>query len=166
MAERGQFRHARVELIRGEITDIPPQQSLHAALVSAAQEVLKIAFGNGFVIRVQLPFSVGADSEPEPDAAVVPGRPRDYVRAHPNSALLIVEVADSSLAYDLGEKASLYSEAGVADYWVADPVSGRLHVHRGPAPSGYQSVVVLSPGTRIRPLHPQASEVEVADLLP
>src|SRR5438552_1216424 len=111
MAGQGVFDHQRVELIRGEILDKSPQLSRHAALVNQAQVVIERALGPSCAVRVQLLLSIGGDSEPEPDIAVVAGSPLDYFEAHPVSALLLLEVADSSLDFDLGEKAALYAEA-------------------------------------------------------
>src|SRR5262245_8562612 len=82
----------RVELIDGEIVQVPPQQSRHATGVCLAMDALGLTFGAGFTIRVQLPLALGQYSEPEPDVAVVVGTARDYAEAHPTSALLVVEV--------------------------------------------------------------------------
>lgn len=67
------------------------------------------------------PLVVGDDSEPEPDLAIVPGTPRDYPD-HPTSALLVVEVSDTTLALDRGQKRRLYAAAGITDYWVLNLV--------------------------------------------
>src|SRR5438034_4887525 len=74
------------------------------------------------------------DSEPEPDVAVVPGRPDAYSRAHPSRPVLTVEVSESSLAVDRQRKGSLYARAGLADYWVLNLVDRVLEVYREPVP--------------------------------
>ena len=111
---------------------------------------------------------------PEPDAAVVPGGPRDYATTgHPTTALLIVEVSDTTLSYDRGCKASLYARAKIADYWIVNLVHGRLEVRRNPVPDvserygwRYQDVLLLAPPDRIAPLAAPKKHIAVADLLP
>lgn len=105
----------RVELVGGEILEMSPERSPHAAAIDLGAETLRRAFGAGFTVRTQHPLALGADSEPEPDLAVVPGTPRDYAAAHPTSALLVVEVADTSLAYHRSTKAKLYANASITD---------------------------------------------------
>ena len=90
----------RLELIEGQLLATMPQGSRHAAIVGQAGDVLRDVFGADCSIRTQCPLAAGDDSEPEPDLAVVPGRARDYLDAHPTSALLVVEVSDDSLRRD------------------------------------------------------------------
>src|SRR5438309_4698604 len=87
-----------VELVDGEIVTMTPQKSRHATAVSLAGIALSRAFGHDVFVRTQLPLALDVMSEPEPDIAVVAGSPRDYRDNHPSTALLILEVADSSLA--------------------------------------------------------------------
>lgn len=172
MLEAGILRNGDpFELIDGEVvlkvTTNPP----HVTAVILAGDRLREAFGPGHVVRIQVPMAVGA-SEPEPDVAVVPGDPNDY-DDHPSTALLVVEVADSSLAADRTVKASLYASADVPDYWITNLVHRQIEVHREPvegadAPFGraYRSVVVYRPGQSIRPLRAPAAEIAVDALLP
>src|SRR5262249_28089345 len=108
----------RVELIDGGMILREPQYSPHATAIPLVRPTLQRAFRAGWAVRAQLPVALDDMSEPEPDAAVVPGDPRDYRDAHPARPVLIVEVALSRLAFDLRRKASLYARAGIADYWV------------------------------------------------
>jgi Uma2 family endonuclease len=71
-------------------------------------------------IRVQSPLALDPMSEPDPDLVVVRGRPRAYRSAHPETALLVIEVAERTLAFDRGRKASLYLRAGIPEHWLAD----------------------------------------------
>ena len=89
----------RLELIEGEILTMSPQNSPHVTGVHLVSEVLREAFrGLAVVLRAQAPLALAEDSEPEPDVAVVAGKSlREYRKAHPQTALLVVEVADSSL---------------------------------------------------------------------
>jgi Uma2 family endonuclease len=163
----------RVELIDGEVIAMTPQGSAHATAVSLASEALRQAFGSGVVIRAQLPFAVSGESEPEPDIAVVAGSPRDFRDAHPGSALLIVEVADATLAYDRGTKASLYARAGVPDFWILNLVESALEVYRDRVVNSgarlgwhYRTTERLGPMDQISPLTRPSVSIRIADLLP
>jgi Uma2 family endonuclease len=106
-------------------------------------------------------------------ALTVPGRPRDSLVEHPASPALLVEVAESRLAFDRGHKGSLYARARIADYWIVNLVDAVLEVYRGPAPDRsaefgwrYLDVQTLRPGAAIAPLARPDVTVAVADLLP
>ena len=106
MAAAGIFHpEERLELIGGEILRMTPQGSEHATAIRLAEEQLRTALG--FDVRVQMPLALAPDSAPEPDLAVVVGAPRDYREAHPQSAVLIVEVSDATLSFDRERKARL-----------------------------------------------------------
>lgn len=163
----------RVELIEGEILRMGPQKSAHAAGVRAVEEALRTAFGAGYDVRVQLPLALCADSEPEPDVAVVQGSWRDYRDAHPAAAVLVVEVSDSTVDYDRDWKGSLYARAGVAEYWILNLAERRLEVYRDPAPStsgrrgfSYREVRHISPGQQISPLACPQCPVALHEILP
>jgi Uma2 family endonuclease len=173
MAEAGIFKPGeRVELIDGEVVEkVSPQSPPHANATVVVSEALRAAFHEGHHVRVQVPLLLGS-SEPEPDVAVVAGHPRDF-SDHPTAAVLVVEVAQSSLAADRSEKASLYARAGIADYWIVNLVDRRLEVYRDPielpsAPHGfaYAAATVLLPGQSVRPLARPDAEVAVDALLP
>jgi Uma2 family endonuclease len=163
----------RAELIGGEILTMTPQKSPHAAAVSLAQIAVQVAFGPGCHARVQLPLALDPDSEPEPDVVVVAGGPRDYRHAHPRTALLVVEVADTTLGFDRERKGSLYARAGIAEYWIVNLVEAVVEVYRDPtvateAPFGwaYRSAMRLGMAETIVPLGASTSRVAVPDLLP
>ncbi len=163
----------RVELIDGEILTMSPQDSLHAATIMLVQDTLRRAFGTDRSVRVQLPLALDPLSEPEPDFAVVEGTWRDYVDEHPATALLVVEVALTTLAYARRRKASLYARAGIPEYWVIDLRDRCLVVHRSPVPRedaryghDYAHVEHLSAGGTVTPLLEPAATIAVADMLP
>lgn len=156
----------RIELVEGQLLAMTPQGSRHAAIVDLAGELLREAFGDGYRIRVQSPLAVGDDSEPEPDLAVVRGRARDYLAAHPTSALLVVEVSDDSLRRDRTLKQRLYARHGVPEYWVLAIPDACLEVYRDPAATGYRSVATLRAGDRVAPLSRPEASISVAGLLP
>ncbi len=155
-----------VELIEGEILQMSPEKTAHAVAIDLAAEALRRAYRSGSHVRVQHPLAIGDDSEPEPDLAVVAGTPRDYVRSHPTRALLVVEVAESSLAYDRTTKVALYARAGIPEYWIVDLAGQALEVHRQPGRQGYESVERLGRGAAVSPETAGGASVAIADLLP
>ncbi len=158
---------ARLELIDGEILQkMSPQSARHFAAVLKVEEALRALFGPGYVVRVQGPLALGPYSEPEPDVAVVEGTIDDYVAAHPSSAVLVVEVADASLAFDRTRKAALYARAGIPDYWIVNLLDGVLEVHRRPEGDAYRQRHVLTPSEQIAPLARPGAFLEVARLFP
>ena len=123
-----------VELLGGHLVFREPQGSRHAAACLRIRIALDRAFGRGYHVRPQVPIALADDSEPEPDIAVVRGRIEDYLDAHPTSPALVVEVADSSLAWDRERKGSLYVRAGVVGYWIVN----LEHVILGQCPKSRQ----------------------------
>jgi len=102
-----------IELLAGRLVVREPQRTPHAMATQLAAEALRTAFGPGWSVRVQLPIALDAESEPEPDVAVVHGSPRDYPIEHPSAPVLVVEVAHDSLRSDRILKARLYARAGI-----------------------------------------------------
>ena len=169
----GVFHGEPIELIGGQLVVAEPQYPYHASAISAADYALRAVLPPGWIVRVQAPVSLDDESEPEPDLAVVPGRPTDYREAHPARPALAVEVAESSLDFDRRQKSSLYARAGIRDYWIVNLVYRLLEVHRDPepdpsAPYGwrYRSVTALAPPALVAPLAFTSSRIAVADLLP
>jgi Uma2 family endonuclease len=172
MIDAGVFQPGdHVELIEGEILAVTPQKSPHATAVQLAGEALRQAvLGMTACVREEKPLAVDAESEPEPDIAVVSGSPRDYRADHPTHAWLIVEVAESSLTYDRRTKGPLYARAGIAEYWIVNLPDGRLEVYRDPLQTqtgwDYRVVQILMPTDVIHPLAMPDATIPVADLLP
>jgi len=171
MAEGGFLRSNRVELINGDILDMPPQHNSHAFGVSAALEALQRVFpGEHFWVRPQMTLRLG-DHLPDPDVTVVPGR-KSKGKVIPTSALLVVEVSDSTLDFDLGEKADMYAAGGITDYWVVDIVSNRILIHRDSRPNGdsvsgarYESVIAVSSAGTLTPLAAPRAVVLAIEIL-
>jgi hypothetical protein len=162
-----------LELLAGDLVVAEPIGSLHSAAVGLTADALRACFGGGWLVRVQMPIALDDDSEPEPDLAVVPGTWHDYAEAHPARAVLVVEVAESSLDTDRGIKAGLYARGGLRDYWIVNLVDRLLEVRRDPArsvaePSGWRYGTVSSLGldTRIAPLARPDTPVDVGALFP
>ena len=100
-----------IELIGGELMVAEPQGAAHYTAIRKTVRTLEAAFGPGWEVRNQGPIGLDEESEPEPDVAVVPGRPEDYRSAHPSRPVLTVEVAESSLGSDRERKGSVYARA-------------------------------------------------------
>jgi Uma2 family endonuclease len=163
----GLHPQSRVELVDGEILDMPPQKSRHATAVRLIEDALRVAFGRGHDVRTQLPLAIDDYSEPEPDVAVVTGSPRDYRDAHPTTAVLIVEVAESSVEFDRTRKLALYARNGISEYWILNLADGVLEVHRDPVGETYASRSVLAASEQVTPLHARGDRtLGVAELLP
>jgi Uma2 family endonuclease len=168
-AEAGVFHpEERLELIEGEIFRMSPQDSPHATACDLTEDALRGVFGRGYRVRTQKPLSLGADSVPEPDLAVVRGGVRDYAKAHPTTAELVVEVADSSLGYDRNRKAPLYARAGVPDYWILNLSERVLEIYRDPDPANgqYRQITRLGEDESISPLAAPTASILVRELLP
>ena len=158
----------RVELLEGVIVGMAPQNAPHASGVCRVDQALHRALGDGVVIRIQLSLPLGRRSVPEPDAAVVPGTIADYDRAHPTTALLVVEVADSSLKQDRLTKRAIYAAAGIPEYWIINLPDDCVEVRREPDAAGrrYASITVAHRGDRIEPATLPGVRIAVDDLLP
>ena len=134
-----------------------------------SSDLLISLFGAGYV-RVQQPLQIQGESgrynRPEPDVAVSRQHHRTY-RDHPlpEDLLLVAEVSDSSLLYDLTAKASLYAQTGVAEYWVLDIEGQSLLVHREPTAEGYQQVLTLKVGDTLAPLSLPNASFPLVELL-
>ncbi len=163
----------RVELIRGDIVDLGPMNTPHAACVSKSRHQLAAVFGTVWDVRVQLPLDVSRDTMPFPDLLVVPFRDDFYLAAHPTPAEtgLLVEVADTTLDTDMTDKAELYAVAGIPEYWILDLNARILHVLRDPGPlaangTAYRDHRTLGPEDTVSPLAAPDRAVKIADLLP
>lgn len=147
----------RTELIRGMVIEKVSKSPLHCRIAKALYDRLLQAIPIGFSVRKDDPLTL-ADSEPEPDLAIVRGDERDFASRHPSTAALVIEVAVTSAAADRS-MAAVYAEAGVEEYWIVLPVERRVEVHRGAEGGIYLERVIVEddtlecaniPGVRIR----------------
>ena len=145
MARMGLFEDEKVELLRGWIVKMSPIGGQHSELVDRLNELFVLSLQRRFRVRVQRSFAASDDSEPEPDLAVYPQG--DYSSAHPSEALLLIEVADSSLQRDRGIKRRLYAEIGVPEYWIVDVAMRSIEVHRAPVGGQYAEVRTVAAGS-------------------
>lgn len=126
-------QHARLELMEGEIVEMAPIGSPHAAVVNALDTLLRVA-APAAMVSVQNPLVLSERSAPQPDVVLLRPRADRYYHSHPTAAdaLLVVEVADTTLRYDLEIKRPLYARAGVAELWIVDIDRRELHEFREP----------------------------------
>jgi Uma2 family endonuclease len=161
------LRDRRIELLHGELRSRSPPGPDHSNAVSrltgwsAAAMLKKLA-----AVRVQDPVAIPElDSQPQPDLAWV--QVRSYSDRHPLPAevLLLIEVADSSLDFDCGEKAELYAAAGIQDYWVVSLPERLVHIYRRPTDGAYADHRTAGRGEEIAPLADPRYKLSVAELL-
>jgi Uma2 family endonuclease len=147
MGEAGVFApEARLELIEGEIVEMAPIGSPHAGMVNTLVWLFSRAAGDLAVVSVQNPLVAGERSVPQPDVALLKARADRYARSHPSASdvLLVVEVADTTRAFDLGTKVPLYARSGIVEAWVVDLQERALRVFRDPGPGGYRTSFTAS----------------------
>lgn len=170
----GFFQGKRVELIEGVLYQMASQKNFHALGIEFTRERLAHAFGAGYWVRVQASLDLTPYSVPDPDIAVIAGSPRaNATPTNPTSALLIVEVSDTTLSYDRGRKASLYARVSIPDYWILNLVQRQLEVLRSPVADSahrlgfrYDNKTILLASDVVSPLAAPHSLIKVADLLP
>jgi Uma2 family endonuclease len=162
-----------LELLGGELIVSEPQGSAHYTAIGLVEDALRAALQPGWLVRSQGPLELDDESEPEPDVAVTRGDRRSYSRRHPSRPALVVEVADSSLAFDREHKGGLYARARLDDYWIVNLVDRVVEIYRRPvadpsAPFGwrYASREVLSAESYVELLAVPGARISVSDLLP
>jgi Uma2 family endonuclease len=142
----------RVELIRGVVRRMSPKNRAHVIAAHLISDFLREALKGRASVYLEAPLVVEAiDSEPEPDVMVCSNPDRTAYGTPWTKALLGIEVAESSLGYDLGEKAALYADAGVPEYWVVDLVERRVAVFREPRNGSYELRFSAAEGETVEP---------------
>jgi Uma2 family endonuclease len=168
MAEAGILTEDdRVELIEGEIVEMPPIGRRHAACVDGIAELFFRNFVDVARTRNQNPVRLSEYNEPEPDVALLRRRPDFYSSGHPTpeDVLLLVEVADTSLVMDRRVKMPLYARSGIPETWLVDLDAEAIFVHRDPSPDGYRTVQAVRPGETLAPLAFPDRPLAAADIL-
>ena len=157
----------RSELIDGEIIEMAPIGGRHAACVTRAQRLFERTVEDSALVRVQQPVRLDQYTEPEPDLALIRPRADFYASAHPTAddVLLLVEVADTSSAYDRRVKVPLYARHGIAEYWLVELDQATITVYRDPTPASYRTVQTVRGGEKLRPLAFPDLELAVTDIL-
>ncbi len=169
MAEAGVLAEDdRVELIEGEIVRMNPIGVRHQACVEMLVELFAPLVVRGAArLAVQNSVALGSHNEPYPDIALLRLRPDRYGSARPTATdiLLVVEVADTTLGYDLGVKVPLYAGAGVVEVWVVNLGGEQLLLHRDPSPEGYRAISTLYRGGVVAPSALPGFSVDVSAIL-
>ncbi len=157
----------RVELLRGEIVEMSPIGRGHLGHVDRLTLLFVSRLGARAIVRVQgsIPLSE-LESEPQPDLVLLRPCPDFYVRTplHPPDMLLVIEVADTTVARDRA-KMALYAEAGIPEAWLVDLPAGRIDVFREPTPDGYREIRSLERGQRLAPAAFPDLDLGIDDIL-
>lgn len=142
----------RVELIGGEIIDMTPVGKRHLACVVTLTHLLVQTAGDRYFVSVQNPIRLGRREEPQPDLSLLKTRPDPDVEGPPpgDDVLLVIEVSDTSLAYDKNVKLPLYAKAGIPEVWIVDLPARKVEVYADPAFGGYRSFREAGPGGHVR----------------
>jgi len=147
-------KYDRVELIDGDILDMPPIGLSHSAVTARLNKLFVLSAGDLGVVSPGGSIRLSDYSVPQPDLMLLKPRDDFYSGRIPMvpDVLLLVEVSDSSLAFDQGAKRALYARHGITEYWVVDIPGTRVHVYREPTVDGYAWALectltdVVSPG--------------------
>lgn len=169
MGEAGIFDpDARLELIEGEIVEMAPIGSPHASVVNTLTAHFFRLLGDTVTISVQSPLIVGNLSVPQPDLALLKPRLDRYFNAHPvaSDVLLVVEVSDTTLRFDVGTKIPLYARFEIAEAWVVDVQAREVRVFRDPAAGGYHTTFSLSDEQSVTAIAVPEIIIEVSSLFP
>ena len=158
----------RVELVQGEIVVMAPIGIRHAGEVDRLTRLFYRRSNDRFIVRVQNPIRLEENSELEPDVALLRFRADEYFAGHPGpeDTLLVVEVADTTLAYDREVKARLYAAAGLPQMLIMDLNGDCIEDLTDPGPDGYRQRIIRRRGDKIRLVALPDLEFAVANLLP
>jgi Uma2 family endonuclease len=158
----------RVELLAGVVVAMSPSNPPHAAAVHRVFRALLRAVGDRATVRCQSSLVLASHSVPEPDVAVCPGGDAAYDDSHPTTALLVVEVADSSLVQDRVTKSALYAAAAIPEYWIVNVRENRVEIRRAPRPESarYTEIRVHEGGETVELAALPGVTVALGDLLP
>lgn len=162
------FNHERVELIEGELIRKMGKKRRHVNTLTLLRAWMTEVFADEFV-NTEAPIDVAAEdnpvNEPEPDLIVL-DRPTFDQNPGPRNLRLVVEIADSSLAFGLNTKAILYARAAITEYWVVDVAGRRLIVHRQPQAGRYESVIAYAASEIVEPFAASGRQFPIASIFP
>ena len=157
----------RVELLEGDIYTMAAIGSRHARCVDTLAEWLIVRLAGRAIVRIQGPVRLSSGLEPEPDLALLRPRADRYGEEHPGPGdlLLLIEVADTSLAYDRDLKLPRYAEAGIPEVWLVDLTANQVLIHRDPSGPRYASVSTAGRGDTLTPAAFPDLRLPIDDLL-
>ncbi|MEB3226317.1 MAG: Uma2 family endonuclease [Synechococcus sp.] len=164
MIEKGILDHKRVELLQGELVEMAPESPLHRYIMQNGNNYLRDLLAGVAILQEGHPITL-TQSEPEPDIAVVKLPSEKYRTRHPYAAdvLLLIEVSNTTLNYDLHDKKDVYEREGIEEYWVIDIPHKRLHVFKDLVDGKYHSLIIHTSGIISPHAFPDV-EVEVEKL--
>ncbi|MCA1594534.1 MAG: Uma2 family endonuclease [Acidobacteria bacterium] len=168
MGEAGIFaQDARLELIEGEIYEMSPIGSPHAACVTFLSRLLNLQFSDTMIVSTQNPIRLNDFSEPQPDVALLRWRDDFYRREHPRPAdvLLVIEVADSTVETDRTVKMPLYAQAGITEAWLVNLPESRVEIYSDPSNGVYQTMKHATRGEEAQSVNIPQLCVVIAELL-
>jgi len=167
MIAAGLLAGRQVELLNGNVVEMAPELPIHRATYRRGARYLEALLADRAVVFTAAPITLPSNGEPQPDIAIVTPPESRYDERHPGpeDVYWIIEVSNSTLVFDLEEKAPLYARDGIAEYWVVDVPNRQLWVHRHPDVSLYREVQPLVSGN-INPLAFPDLEISVERLLP
>ena len=155
----------RVELIEGEIVPMSPQDPKHSRALSWCNNLFSEHFGRTHLVRVQLPLRIGSHSEPEPDLGLLDKSLAVALEGHPTSLDFVLEVANTSLAYDRKEKLQLYAQARIPEYWIINLRDSLVEIYRDPQGTRYADRFRRKPGDFLELLRLPGPRLAVSTLL-
>ncbi|NEX17241.1 MAG: hypothetical protein C1943_11550 [Halochromatium sp.] len=168
MAEAGIFSEDdHIELIAGELIDMPPIGDEHAGLTTQLNHLIYRSGVKDALVSVQSPLVLDDHNEPEPDLMLLRFRADYYKRAKPRAAdvLLLIEVADSSLSYDRSVKRPLYAQHGIAEVWIVNLQDRVVEVHRDPDGQDYRDSWLARAGDQLQSRQVPDFTLSVSELL-
>jgi Uma2 family endonuclease len=157
----------RVELIEGDIVSMAPIGTRHAGISGRLlRGLFPLDLNKEAIVRAANPVDLGDLSEPEPDVIVLKPRSDDYMTGHPRAedVLLLIEVADTSLAFDRGPMRDLYARYGIREYWVVDVNGERVFTYREPSQGVFHATSEVSRGETVSPESFPVIQIAVTDL--
>lgn len=164
MTELGIFdEHEHIELIGGEIVPMQAKGGPHERLKTSLNLQWAKRLPDDLLYTTETTFRLSIDTFLEPDFVFYP-KAGGWDGLAADTALPVVELADSSLRWDLGRKADLYAGFGIVELWVIDAVRLVTHVHRAPGPHEYGSVLEVPPDAPLVPAEVPALAVTLADI--
>lgn len=169
MGEAGIFKEDdRVELLDGEVIQMTPIGSRHAACVGRLTRILSDAVADSGIVWVQNPVALDDHSEPEPDVAIVRPRKDFYAQAHPGpqEVLLLIEVSDTTVEFDREVKLPLYAKAGIPEVWIVNLSDQKVEVYRQPSGQGYHARQDCGASEQIAPAAFPDLNIPVREILP
>jgi Uma2 family endonuclease len=155
----------KLELIEGEFVRVNSKNNFHQNVQNRLTKLLARITPDDLAVGIEPTLKLDEFTYVEPDIVIY--RYSEAPRLTADRAMLVIEIADSSLGFDLGRKAELMARAGILDYWVVNAQALEVTVHREPRADGYGRIVRLSKGEALTPQHPDIAGVvfRLADLV-